>query len=70
MNLDQKNFKNECVWQLMPWDNHPNKDANKIFAGKILELIKFQDENNQIFQPIFSEKDKDDDPQKYIYSLW
>ena len=27
----------EKKWLLMPWDNHPNNDANSIFADKILK---------------------------------
>ena len=39
INLDEENTKGEKKWLLMPWDNHPNNDANSIFADKILKVI-------------------------------
>ena len=70
LNLEQKNYKNECIWQLMPWDNHPNAEANIIFAKRTLELIKFKENNTQNFKPAISEGNHEENPQEYIYPLW
>ena len=70
IDLEQKNSKNEHVWQLMPWDNHPNKEANIIYSKKILELIKFKNNNEENFKPDTSGINEQKNPQEYIYPLW
>ena len=70
IDLDQKNSKNEHVWQLMPWDNHPNKEANIIYSKKVLELINFKNNNGENFKPDTSGDNKQKNPQEYIYPLW
>lgn len=70
LNLEQKNSKNESVWQLMPWDNHPNEEANIIFAKKTLELIKFKENNFQRFKPDISEFGEEENAQKFTYTFW
>jgi hypothetical protein len=70
LNLEQKNSKNESVWQLMPWDNHPNEEANIIFAKEILNLIKFKENNVQSFKPNISGVGDDENTQKFTYTFW
>jgi len=70
LNLEQKNFKNEYIYQLMPWDNHPNMEANLIFAKKILELINHSKNNSDIFKPKISNSKDEQNTQEFIYTLW
>lgn len=70
LNLEQKNSKNECVFQLMPWDNHPNIEANIIFAKKTLELIEHTKNNSDIFVPNITNSEFGEDPQKFTYTFW
>jgi hypothetical protein len=70
LNLEQKNSRNECVFQLMPWDNHPNKEANIIFAKKAMELIKHTKNNTDIFKPTIPDSGVKENPQKFTYTFW
>ncbi len=70
LNLEQKNSKNENVWQLMPWDNHPNKEANILFTKKIIELIKFKKNNAGNFEPNISDTAHGENTQKFTYTFW
>lgn len=70
LNLEQKNSKGECIFQLMPWDNHPNKEANIIFAKKTLELIQYTKNNSDIFKPNIAGSDLGDNAQKFTYTFW
>ena len=70
LNLEQKNSRNEYIFQLMPWDNHPNEEANIIFAKKILELIEYTKNNSDIFKPHIASSKHGENPQEFIYTLW
>lgn len=67
INLNETNEKGEFIWQLMPWDNHPNKDANNIFSEKLNEVIHSK---QRPFKPTKIKKIKKDSDQEYIYPLW
>ena len=54
-------------WLLMPWDNHPNNDANSIFADKILKVIN---SSKRPFNPKIEIIRKKSNPQEYIYPLY
>ena len=68
INLDEKNINGEHIWQLLPWDNHPNEDANEIYTKKIMEVLvsdlrPYNPKN--INKSNINTKD-----QEYIYPLW
>lgn len=67
INLDEENTKGEKKWLLMPWDNHPNNDANSIFADKILKVIN---SSKRPFNPKIEIIKKKSNPQEYIYPLY
>lgn len=67
VNLNETNQKGECKWQLMPWDNHPNEQANQIFATKILEVI---DSKKRPFKPKVKFFKNQKNPQEYIYPIY
>ena len=62
-----ENTKGEKKWLLMPWDNHPNNDANSIFADKILKVIN---SSKRPFNPKIEIINKKSNPQEYIYPLY
>ena len=54
----------------MPWDNHPNKEANILFTKKIIELIKFKKNNAGNFEPNISDTAHGENTQKFTYTFW
>lgn len=67
LNLNEKNVEGEFMWQKMPWDNHPNEKANKIYAEKLSE---FFETNQRPYNPVLRKKEMENDDQEYIYPLW
>ena len=67
ISLGEENDKGENKWLLMPWDNHPNQKANKIFAEKIVEVI---DSSNRPHSPKLKAIAEEKDPQEFIYPLY
>jgi len=67
ISLSEENHKGENKWLLMPWDNHPNLEANKIFAEKILEVIQ---SNERPHSPKITAVTEKKNPQEFIYPLY
>ena len=67
LNLSEKDNNGEFIWQKMPWDNHPNEKANKIYAEKLFE---FFESKQRPFVPNLKKRNSENSDQEYIYPLW
>ena len=67
ISLTEKNVNGEYVWQKMPWDNHPNFNANKIFASQLEDVFRV---NVRPYKPNIKKIDASKNEQEYIYPLW
>jgi hypothetical protein len=67
ISLSEKNEKDEYIWQKMPWDNHPNSEANEIFANQLSKVLK---SNKRPYVPEIKNNNNKVNDQEYIYPLW
>ena len=67
ISLSEKNEKDEYIWQKMPWDNHPNSEANEIFANQLSKVLK---SNKRPYVPEIKNNNNKVIDQEYIYPLW
>ena len=67
LNLNEKDDDGKFVWQKMPWDNHPNEKANRIYAEKLSE---FFNSDQRPFVPKLKGVESENIDQEYIYPLW
>ena len=67
ISLTEKNINGEYIWQKMPWDNHPNLNANKIFASQLEDVFRV---HVRPYKPNIKKIDASKNDQEYIYPLW